>query len=136
LAARNILLRTDLTCVVSDFGLSRQLVSRSQEATTRNTEAPIKHCAPEVISKSAYSIASDMWSFGILAIECFTRDHPFPTLSLMDAAKYIVDGNKIEIPSLVPIPISEQFSKCFEYDPKDRPTDETMVRFLVELCEL
>jgi len=135
LAARNILLRTDLSCVVSDFGLSRQLVSRSQEATTRVAEAPVKHCAPEVITKSAYSIASDIWSFGILSIECFTRDRPFPSMSLMEAGKFIIAGNKIEIPSTIPTAISNQISQCFQMNPKDRPTDETLVRFFVDTLD-
>lgn len=72
LAARNVLVDTNETCKVADFGLLREIprddtIYHSQH----NVPCPIRWMAPESISDRKFSAASDVWSFGVLVWEMF-----------------------------------------------------------------
>src|SRR4051794_7029137 len=72
LAARNILLASDLSAKISDFGLSRMLTSTEKIYSKSNT-GPLKWMAPESLDKRQFSVASDVWSFGIVCLEGKTK---------------------------------------------------------------
>lgn len=59
-------------CKVADFGLLRELPQDdSIYVSTSNVPCPIRWMPPEAISKRSFSVASDVWSFGILQWEIF-----------------------------------------------------------------
>ena len=58
---------------VCDFGLSR-LVSYGEQKRVLGT---CQWTAPEVFTGSQHVPASDVWSFGVVAWECVTRQCPF-----------------------------------------------------------
>lgn len=41
--------------------------------------------APEVVQQKAYTFKADIWSVGCLVVEMLTGEHPWPTLSQMQA---------------------------------------------------
>jgi len=68
LAARNILIDLkDLKPKISDFGLSRLQVSDS--SVTNSNVGPIKWMSPEALLEREYSLAGDVWSFGVVIFE-------------------------------------------------------------------
>ncbi|XP_026902405.1 protein-tyrosine kinase 6 isoform X1 [Acinonyx jubatus] len=71
LAARNILVGENNICKVGDFGLARLIKEDIYLSHGRNI--PYKWTAPEALSRGLYSIKSDVWSFGILLHEIFSR---------------------------------------------------------------
>src|SRR4051812_46746836 len=93
-----------MQCVISDFGMSRTL-DVNEEAQTRNKIGPLKWWAPESLLKGVYSPASDMWSYGIVAIECFTRDEPYPN----------------ELPSAVAAKVASMKNNNFIYTSSNAP---------------
>lgn len=70
LACRNILLIND-SARIADFGRSRQLEAEIYDA--KPGIVPIRWTAPEALTHGKYSSASDVWSFGILLYEMWTR---------------------------------------------------------------
>ncbi|MGB1596066.1 MAG: protein kinase domain-containing protein, partial [Promethearchaeia archaeon] len=63
----NLLLTSDKQVKISDFGLSVVLCSeRGESGTMCGTP---NYMSPEVISSSPHGLASDVWSFGLLALE-------------------------------------------------------------------
>lgn len=48
--------------------------------------------APEVFAKQPYSMAADVWSFGIILGEIATREEPFAKLSFFDALAMVGQG--------------------------------------------
>jgi serine/threonine protein kinase len=73
LAARNVLLTEDLTCKISDFGMSRDLIDDSTYYTATSGIVPIRWTAPEAVITKKYSLATDVWSFGVFFYELFTK---------------------------------------------------------------
>eukprot|EP00042_Codosiga_hollandica_P044782 m.446897 g.446897 ORF g.446897 m.446897 type:complete len:924 (+) comp56874_c0_seq1:183-2954(+) len=72
LATRNVLVSAALVCKISDFGLSRNL----EDDTYYESEGgmiPIRWTPPEAYKYKKYSTESDVWSFGILLYEIWTR---------------------------------------------------------------
>ena len=81
LAARNVLVGEGELCKVADFGLMRELPrDDSIYKSTSNLPCPIRWMAPECITDRHYSLASDVWAFGVLQWEMFNpmKEMPYP----------------------------------------------------------
>ena len=76
LAARNVLISSDFTMKISDFGLSKD---QGYYISARG-KLPWKWMALESIADHKFTVYSDVWSFGITMWEIFTLGNtPYPT---------------------------------------------------------
>ncbi|CAJ2638141.1 unnamed protein product [Trifolium pratense] len=71
----NVLLDEDMVAHVSDFGISK-LLDEGQSKTHTQTLATLGYVAPEYGSKGVISIQGDVYSYGIMLMEMFTRKKP------------------------------------------------------------
>lgn len=79
-----------------DFNLSYQYRRHEREFSLRGVYGSLAYAAPEMVRGRLYSgYCADMWSYGILAIELFTRRCPFRVASNIDPAfrVFLVESN-------------------------------------------
>ena len=72
IAALNILLDKNNVAKIADFGMSRETQSNNVYST-QGGQIPIRWTAPEVLEEYKFSEQSDVWSFGILMHEIWTK---------------------------------------------------------------
>lgn len=80
LAARNVLLTSDLTAKLSDFGLAVEIPSEAERtsddlpngAKLRTKECPVRWMAPESLLNGYVTTCSDVWAFGVVLWEIFS----------------------------------------------------------------
>ncbi|XP_012539540.1 mitogen-activated protein kinase kinase kinase 11 isoform X2 [Monomorium pharaonis] len=106
------------TLKITDFGLAREVYK-----TTRMSAAgTYAWMAPEVIKKSTFSKASDVWSYGVLLWELLTGETPYKGIDAL-AVAYGVAVNKLTlpIPSTCPQPWRVLMEACWASDSHARP---------------
>ncbi|XP_029469535.1 tyrosine-protein kinase JAK2 isoform X5 [Rhinatrema bivittatum] len=73
LATRNILVENENRVKIGDFGLTKVLPQDKEYYKVKEPgESPIFWYAPESLTESKFSVASDIWSFGVVLYELFT----------------------------------------------------------------
>jgi len=134
LAARNVLLRNEVDsgtgareCVLIDTAVAR-LYETSEHYTKTKTDVSLKWTAPEVLKSKKFSEKSDIYSFGIIAIECFTRTIPFPDMSALECANAVASG-KLEpkLNGICPDSYLSVLNPCLSHNPDKRPLSTFLV---------
>uniref|UniRef100_A0A182J4H5 non-specific protein-tyrosine kinase n=2 Tax=Anopheles atroparvus TaxID=41427 RepID=A0A182J4H5_ANOAO len=120
LAARNCLIGSENIVKISDFGMSREeeeyIVSGGMK------QIPIKWTAPEALNFGKYTSLCDVWSYGILVWEIFSRgDTPYSGMSNSTARERIDEGYRMPSPEGAPPEMYRLMLKCWSYEAESRP---------------
>ncbi|XP_061994750.1 L-type lectin-domain containing receptor kinase IX.1-like [Rosa rugosa] len=97
----NVLLDKDFSCKLGDFGISKLVDPRSRTQTTR-VVGTWGYIAPEYATKGRASKESDMFSFGVLALElaCGDRaeqDERFQVALVSQVWQQYLSGNLLDV---------------------------------------
>uniref|UniRef100_A0A8D8RSL3 non-specific protein-tyrosine kinase n=1 Tax=Cacopsylla melanoneura TaxID=428564 RepID=A0A8D8RSL3_9HEMI len=120
LAARNCLIGKDNIVKISDFGMSRE--EEEYIVSDGMKQIPIKWTAPEALNFGKYTSLCDVWSYGVLSWEIFSRGGtPYAGLSNTKAREQIDTGYRMPPPDDTPEEMYRLMLKCWEYAPENRP---------------
>ena len=135
LKADNILLDTDGTCKISDFGISKRSDNIYGNDITNSMQGSVFWMAPEVIRSQGqgYSAKVDIWSLGCVVLEMFAGRRPWSKEEAIGAIYKLGSLNQAPpIPDDVSGAISAEavafMLDCFTIDPSERPTAEILLR--------
>nr|XP_003215626.1 PREDICTED: tyrosine-protein kinase FRK [Anolis carolinensis] len=129
LAARNVLVGDHSVYKVADFGLARvfQVENENVYEAKHETKLPVKWTAPEAIRSSRFSIKSDVWSFGILLYEIMTYGKmPYTGWVGYQVLQNLDQGYRLPQPNNCPQNLYDIMFECWNADPKERPSFETL----------
>lgn len=141
LAARNILVGERNIVKIADFGFAQMLNANDKLELSQDesNKFPVKWTAPEVFTVDqntglrAYTIKSDVWSFGILLYELITLGaNPYPGMTHPQVI-YEVKENNYRMPKPQGTLCTEAYYammlKCWHEDPHQRPTFDSLYHF-------
>ena len=88
------------------------------------TPLPLKWSALEVLEKGTFSEKSDVWAFGVVVWEIFTRGAiPYGLLRDWEGLKtYLLNGNRLEMPADCTPELFELMMQCWHDEIEKRPT--------------
>ncbi|NXA89521.1 PAK3 kinase, partial [Melanocharis versteri] len=112
----NILLRTDGSVKLADFGLSAQLIPEwNQRSSVTGTSGWM---APEVVTGQPYGPKVDIWSFGIVGIEMVEREVPYENESPVLAQHLLATGGTPQLrqPKLLSALLRDFLNCCLQTD--------------------
>ncbi|XP_038066957.1 plexin-B1-like [Patiria miniata] len=137
LAARNCMVNSDLLVKIADFGLSRDM-HESDYYTSGDAQAklPIKWMAPESMERRVYNARTDVWSYGVLLWEIFSKGaKPYPGIPNQDVYDFLKRGQRMDAPKNCPPEIYGIMVRCWQDNPKSRCTFVQVANELEELLE-
>ena len=119
LKSLNILLDKNYTAKICDFGWARL---RNEHMT--KLRGTFQWMAPEVIAKDEYSEKADVYSFGIILWEFWSRDPPYKGVKAKEVAVKVKNYKdyRPKITKDTPPEMAELMKKCWDADPNKRPT--------------
>lgn len=120
---QNVLLNKRGSVKLTDFGISKELENSIGKAMT--IVGTFKYMSPERILGRDYSYGGDIWSLGLMIIECATGKYPFAEAnSMIEMAQTVTEADP---PGLTPkedfsVEFHEFVERCMHKDPDRRET--------------
>eukprot|EP00117_Sycon_ciliatum_P041464 scpid80111/ scgid30320/ Focal adhesion kinase 1; Focal adhesion kinase-related nonkinase; Protein phosphatase 1 regulatory subunit 71; Protein-tyrosine kinase 2; p125FAK; pp125FAK len=122
IAARNVLVCDAETVKLGDFGLSRWVADDLYYKASSGV-LPIKWMAPESISFRRFTVASDVWMFGVCMWEIMSFGaKPFTGVKNVDVLTRLEDNERLLQPKDCPDDLYRLWGWCWAFESSDRPT--------------
>ncbi|XP_034277125.1 protein-tyrosine kinase 2-beta isoform X1 [Pantherophis guttatus] len=136
IAVRNVLVALPECVKLGDFGLSRY-IEDDEYYKASVTRLPIKWMAPESINFRRFTSASDVWMFAVCMWEILSYGkQPFFWLENKDVIGVLEKGDRLPKPDACPPILYALMTRCWDYDPNDRPKFKELVCSLSDIYQM
>jgi serine/threonine protein kinase len=108
----NVLLSSDGSVKICDFGLATTAQNGPDASLNTTVLGTRKYMAPERLRAQAYGRSSDMWSFGLILLECVTG-HP-PWREVTSEIELLVTIEETDIRDIVPFGTEEGLQEMIQ----------------------
>eukprot|EP01095_Lingulamoeba_sp_RSL-Kostka_P001500 TRINITY_DN12086_c0_g1_i1.p1 TRINITY_DN12086_c0_g1~~TRINITY_DN12086_c0_g1_i1.p1 ORF type:complete len:557 (+),score=118.40 TRINITY_DN12086_c0_g1_i1:74-1744(+) len=129
LKSHNLLVDKNWVCKVADFGLSRMIetdYSNQEDLTMVGTPC---WTAPEILRHESYSEKCDVYSYGVVIWEAYTRKKPYKNLTAFQVVVAVVNsGLRPQIPENCPQNWRQLMQDCWDEHPDNRPTFSEIIQ--------
>ncbi|XP_040917085.1 serine/threonine-protein kinase PLK4 [Toxotes jaculatrix] len=119
LTLSNLLLTSNMNIKIADFGLATQLKLPNEKHFTM-CGTP-NYISPEVATRSAHGLESDVWSLGCMFYAFLMGRPPFDTDTVKHTLSKVVLG-EYEMPSHVSLEAQDLIHQLLQKDPAQRPS--------------
>ncbi|PIK61358.1 fibroblast growth factor receptor 2 [Apostichopus japonicus] len=131
LAARNILRSGEDVCKLSNFSHSRDVIKDGIAHRKTQGRSSIRWMATESLLENAFTIRSNVWSFGVLLWEIVTiGSYPYAGITSGKLTRFLQDGKRMTKPDHCSNEIYSLMMQCWQTDPRKRPTFDDLSRRL------
>ncbi|CAN1266861.1 Probable serine/threonine-protein kinase SIS8 [Linum perenne] len=121
LKSPNLLVDRNWVVKVCDFGLSR--MKHSTFLSSRSTAGTAEWMAPEVLRNEPSDEKCDVYSYGVILWELCTMQQPWGGMNPMQVVGAVgFQHRRLDIPSDMDPAVADIIQKCWQTDPKLRPT--------------
>ncbi|KAL3366592.1 hypothetical protein AABB24_011341 [Solanum stoloniferum] len=121
LKSPNLLVDKNWVVKVCDFGLSR--MKHSTFLSSRSTAGTAEWMAPEVLRNEPSNEKCDVYSFGVILWELCTLQQPWGGMNPMQVVGAVgFQHRRLDIPDYMDPAIADIIRKCWQTDPKLRPS--------------
>src|ERR1043166_5665996 len=126
----NILYENDWDIVISDLGISKSSIDNDDD----EIYGVISYMAPEILQGKRYTMASDIYSFGMIMWELITGRMPFwDQNNDVELTIKICKNFRPPIIKNTPKGYAELMEKCWDSDPNKRPTASVIIENLTNI---
>ena len=127
LGARNVLVDSTNTCKISDFGMSRRVSDLYASGGMVMAEVPVRWAAPETLASGKFTEQTDVWSYGILLHEIWSKGAlPYGDMPEMRVWVEVIDGYRLPRPRRCPDAIHDMMESCWRVH-SERPRFEELL---------
>ncbi|KAI3910430.1 hypothetical protein MKX01_034824 [Papaver californicum] len=132
LKSPNLLVDKNWVVKVCDFGLSR--IKHNTFLSSRSTAGTAEWMAPEVLRNEPSDEKCDVYSFGVILWELCTMQQPWGGMNPMQVVGAVgFQHRRLDVPNDMDPVVADIIQKCWQTDPKLRPSFAEIMRALKPL---
>ena len=132
LASRNVLVDGSMCCKISDYGMSHALKDKTFTQILGAIMA-VRWTAPEALEQQYFSEQTDVWSFGVLLYEIWTKgERPYVDMTDRKVWIEVVGGYRLVQPTACPEDVFNVMQDCWKPN-GERPSFSQLLKRITEL---
>ncbi|KAF0751103.1 hypothetical protein AaE_006506, partial [Aphanomyces astaci] len=136
--SKHVLLHSSGDAKLTDFGWSREM---DVQVLLTQGAGSFRWSAPEILEGNQYTVAADIYSFGMVCYELDAHHIPYATTYRPKTVKplnefEIIQGvrtHQLHVEFEVGCPVADLANRCLQHNPTDRPSAAQVMQWLLDL---